>query len=219
MNLSEAKKGTVVSIAGRKWEVLDNLEGGILCLHHEILCDKEFDEDNCNNWKNSSLREWLNRTFLRQLKEEMNSQQPGQYCSNLVTDDGLRDYGVSVDRVFLLSADQYREYRRFISNADDIWWLITADSTCNNYVRCVSTDGSLNGGYACYGNRGVRPACMLPSFIEVDDQERDYQATVNVKIRCKAKSKEEVAKSITEYFGDTNYEIDKNSIVIEEVRG
>ena len=48
---------------------------------------------------------------------------------------------------------------------DDWWWLITPYAAYSNYARHVSTDGSLNCGYAYYGDLGVRPAFYVESGI------------------------------------------------------
>lgn len=68
------------------------------------------------------------------------------------------------------TCDQYRQYRHLFDKLDDWWWLITADSTVNNYARRVDTDGSLNYNYTYRGNIGVRPACTFNSFIEVEEE-------------------------------------------------
>ena len=49
------------------------------------------------------------------------------------------------------------------------WWLRTPNSSNANYVRGVSTDGTLYGSLAYYGNWGVRPLCNLSSSILVSD--------------------------------------------------
>lgn len=49
------------------------------------------------------------------------------------------------------------------------WWLRTPDSSYANYVRDVSSDGSLYSGCAYDGDGGVRPLCNLKSSILVSD--------------------------------------------------
>lgn len=218
MQLREVNKGSMVVIGGRKWDVLADVEGGVLCLHHDILCKKAFDTDNCNDWKKSSLKKWLNEEFLNELRDSLRGGEPVNYCSNLITEDGLDDYGTSVDKVFLLSAEQYRKYRRFISNANDWWWLITADSTCNPFARRVHADGSLYRDYAYRGNYGVRPACVFSSSILVDEPEKTYDVTVKLKLSCSGKCAEEIRKEIAEYFDcSEGLDIDETTVEVEEV--
>jgi hypothetical protein len=194
MKLGEVERGKTVTIAGREWDVLGKESGGILCLRHNIIGKKEFDEKNQNDWKKTTLRKYLNTDFLQEL--ERNGVEPLTHISNLTTDDGLDDYGTSEDKVFLLTADQYRKYRKYISPEKDYWWLLTGDSTVNHGVRCVYTDGSLNSARACYGYLGVRPACVFPSSIHVGEEIATYELTVTLQYTGTEEEKEEIVQAI-----------------------
>lgn len=50
------------------------------------------------------------------------------------------------------------------------WWLRTPYASDSYLARGVNTDGSLGSSYACYGNFGVRPACVVSSSILVSDE-------------------------------------------------
>ena len=157
-SMRDFKPGDTVEFAGQKWNVLDEVEENkFLCINNDIICEKEFDEDNNNNWKESSLRRYLNGEYLEKF-EDVNL---ASWQQDLTTDDGLKEYGSSEDKIFLLTAEQYRKYRKNIRVILDWWWLITADSTVNNAVRIVTTDGSLYYYSAFYGYYGVRPACVV----------------------------------------------------------
>ena len=83
----------------------------------------------------------------------------------------MKDYGTSTDKVFLLSCDQYREFRHLFRKLDASWWLITGDSLIYSYsARIVSTDGTLNYSYAYYGSIGVRPACVFNPSILIKEE-------------------------------------------------
>lgn len=88
---------------------------------------------------------------------------------DLTSDDGLKDYGETTQKVFLLTCDMYRKYRYIIPNLDGWWWLATAYSTeSNGYAnnaRIVYSDGSLDLDNAYSGYFGVRPAFYLKSSI------------------------------------------------------
>ncbi|MEG1758436.1 MAG: hypothetical protein RR235_08280, partial [Oscillospiraceae bacterium] len=61
---------SVFSYGGITWLVLGRSsgnKGGVLCLAEKVLFSKAFDDDNCNNWEDSSLREHLNNDFLEEL--------------------------------------------------------------------------------------------------------------------------------------------------------
>jgi hypothetical protein len=49
------------------------------------------------------------------------------------------------------------------------WWLRTPYASFSYSARYVYSDGTLYGGIACDGNRGVRPLCNLSSSILVSD--------------------------------------------------
>lgn len=171
--LSEVKEGSRVRIGGIVWDVLKNEEGKTLCITDEITGYKEFDEENCNDWKKSSLRKFLNTDFLESLLAKMgeNGQGPEvilEQEQDLTADDGLTDYGSSADKVFLLTCEQYRKLRKNIRKLQDWWWLITADSTINHFARGVNADGSLYSSNAYNGDYGVRPACVFESSILVE---------------------------------------------------
>ena len=172
--LAEIKVGSTVIIGGMAWDVLAQEEGKTLCVADAILEEREFDKEGSNDWKKSSLRERLNGEFLNTLYEELEVKGIGrdailEHEQDLTADDGLKDYGSSKDKVFLLTCEQYRQYRQYIKNVYDWWWLITADSTINNFARIVLTDGTLNGDAAYGGSNGVRPACEFSSSIEVEE--------------------------------------------------
>ena len=142
----------------------------VLVLAKDSIGDKAFDEDNCNNFNKSSLRDYLNDDFLEELAEggaDLDSML--DFTIDLTSDDGLTDYGESTNRVALLTCDMYRKYRSIIPNLDNWWWLATAYSTeSNGYAgnaRNVHSGGSLSSGSAYYGSIGVRPAFLLKSSI------------------------------------------------------
>ena len=171
--------GTLISFGGMDWIILESEGNMTRLLAKESIGDMPFDEDNSNNWTNSSLRAYLNGEFLETLVA--NGANPNAFLQDtysLIADDGLDDYGSSVDCVGLLSIDQYRKHRRVISNLDDWWWLITPYSVKSNgysgAVRYVYSDGTLSSLNARARDIGVRPALTLKSDIitgRVDEKE------------------------------------------------
>lgn len=153
------KEGNTVEFANQKWNILAEVgENKFLCINNDIICKKAFDDNNNNDWKESSLRKYLNGEYLQKFTDV----NLVSWQQDLTTDDGLEDYGSSEDKIFILTAEQYRKYRKNMRGImGDWWWLITADSTTNHYVRLVYPDGSLNSNNAYHGNIGVRPACVV----------------------------------------------------------
>lgn len=175
--LKTAARGTVFPYAGEKWVVLEHDPAGrTLCLRLDLIPNKPFDENNCNNFATSSSKEWMNGPYLDNLIDAVKG--PNAFLAtelDLTADDGLKDYGTCTVTIFSLTVDQYRRNRDVIPNADDWWWLSTATSTAaNGYehsARYVGSDGALNWDGACGGFYGLRPACYLDSdlLISVDE--------------------------------------------------
>ena len=201
--LKTAARGTVFPYAGEKWVVLEHDHAGrTLCLRLDLIPNKPFDENNCNNFATSSSKEWMNGPYLDNLIDAVKG--PNAFLQtelDLTADDGLKDYGTCTVTIFSLTVDQYRRNRDVIPNADDWWWLSTAYSTASNgyehSARLVSTDGTLTGGNACFGSYGLRPACYLDSdlLISVEDDEATDDVT--------PEHAGEIIAALAEQFGGT----------------
>lgn len=156
----ELKQGDRFCYSGREFVALGWEQNGILSVAKEPIKCIPFDKDGSNNWRSSSLREYLDGDFS---KKEFDLSGLLPFTSDLMADDGLKDYVQSVDFVFLLSADLYRKYKYFMPKWDTWVWLITPWSCLQGYgniVRLVNTDGSLHNGYAIL-DHGVAVACLI----------------------------------------------------------
>jgi hypothetical protein len=176
--------GSEVKYGRLTWVVLEDFEDSLLVLSKDSTGEMPFDDDGYNNFDISSLREYLNDGFIEELKE--NGADVTALCDftiDLTSDDGLKDYGNSTNKVNLLTCDMYRKYRHIIPNIDSWWWLITPCSVgSNEYSRTVcsvGTDGTLNNIYAANGYIGVRPALTLKSdiFLSTESELRKYSNT------------------------------------------
>ena len=138
---------------GMEFIVLGKEQGGILAVAAKCLEDEmPFDEDNCNDWRKSSLRRYLNEEYIK----GFNRGDLLPFVSDLTTDSGQKDYGTSEDYIALLSCDLYRKYREYVPKFP---------SSAYN-VRVVGTDGSVHGSYADVSN-GVAAACIFnPKIFE-----------------------------------------------------
>ncbi len=161
---------SVINYGGLDCIVLDVEQDKILVLAKESIGNMPFDEGNSNNFPKGTLCKYLNDEFIKKLKADgADTSALIPTTIDLTSDDGLKDYGETTQKIFLLTCDMYRKYRSVIPNLDDWWWLATAYSTESNgyayYARCVISDGSLYGSDAYNGNYGVRPAFYLKSSI------------------------------------------------------
>ena len=119
-----------------------------------------FDDNNYNNYAQSSLRRKLRDELLPVLGEDNLI----SHEIDLVADNGDDRYGKVTDKVFILSCDEYRKYRKYVPLLPEWMWTCTPwyiSDTGNGYcVRSVGTDGVLNNNYA-HNSDGVVPACVF----------------------------------------------------------
>lgn len=163
-NVKEA--GNTFELAGLKWTVLEVTEKGYMCLAERLEDNMRFGSN--NDWKESSIREYLNGEIAEKLANEIGAENIIEFERDLLSLDGQTEYGSCMDKVSLLTFDEYRKYRKHIPNAGYWWWLITADSTkCNDdeiWILVVSPSGFIRYNYYYY-YFGVRPVCIFSSAI------------------------------------------------------
>lgn len=99
---------------------------------------------------------------------------------DLLSMDGMTDYGKPEVSVRMLTVDEYRKYRALIPLTDEVYWLATAYSTPSspnsdtNFAYCVNASGALGSYYVRNPFFAARPAFYLKSsiFVSVDDDEK-----------------------------------------------
>lgn len=171
--LKDIPRGETFSHFGHSWVVLEHDDTNhTLVITKDIIGNMPFDENNSNNWAKSTLREYLNSDFLEEMCVGLPPANLGfsLFKTDLTADDGLKDYGRSLDIISLLTCGLYRKHREILKPIDKWWWLATPYSTLADYschVRYVCTGGALNCDYAYNRHWGVRPICYLSSKIFV----------------------------------------------------
>lgn len=165
-NIGVLSAGERFGFKGFEWIVLDNnVDGGVLAIMTSAWNNEEYsfdddDDDGYNNYAKSSLR----RKLLNELLPVLGEDNLIPHEVDLVADNGDDRYGTVTDRVFILSCDEYRKYRKHVPLLPEWMWTCTpwyiSDTGDGYYVRYVGTDGILNGGDA-YGGNGVAPACVF----------------------------------------------------------
>ena len=160
--------GGTIEIAGIEWTVLDKTDIGYLAVAKDFeSLDTKFDGDS-NNWQSSELREYLNTKFLEKVETDTGKGILPEFVRDLLSLDGQTEYGKCVDKVSLLTVDEYRKYREYLPNTDKWWWLCTPWSTigngCDYAVTVVSPSGRIVN-VSCDYFGGVRPVCIFPSSI------------------------------------------------------
>lgn len=160
------KIGDTFELAELTWKILDRTDKGIVCLAERIKDSFNFGLN--NDWKESSLRKYLNKDFYENLVNEIGEDHVVTFERDLISLDGQKEYGKCEDKVSIISFDEYRKYRELIPNAEYWWWTLTPDSTkCNgdtSWIRIVSPSGYVN--YNSFdGSNGVRPLCIFSSSL------------------------------------------------------
>lgn len=192
--LAELKPGDRFMYGGVEWVKFEDIGAGTLCLAAEPVFLRAFDEENCNDWRKSSLRRELNGAFLEALVAEGADRAAFlDWESDLTADDGMTDYGTAVDKIALRSDALCRKYREITPPVDEWCWNLTpwtCDASNSYNVRSVDSSGAMGWGYACGGLWGVRPLCYPKSVILVsipgeagDEVER---AALSEEMRLKA---------------------------------
>lgn len=154
------------------WRVLSNNGTELFCISDKILCDKKIEDDGegNNNWKECSLRRWLNQNFYDKCFTSAEKQLiiKSAYNHQYSNDrDKLSDY------FYLLSETEVEKYfdkHTRITNGD--YWTRTAqNSGGSHYMRIVNVNGesSLKQAWRSYRYDasgppvacGVRPVFTL----------------------------------------------------------
>lgn len=169
--LAELAQGARFLYGGVEWVKLEDIGAGTLCLAAEPVFLRAFDEENCNDWRKSSLRRELNGAFLDALVAEGADRAAFlDWESDLTADDGMTDYGTAVDKIALRSDALCRKYRDITPPVDAWCWNLTpwtCDPEYSYSVRDVDSSGTLNDLNAYDGYGGVRPLCYPKSAILV----------------------------------------------------
>lgn len=123
-NIGVLSAGERFGFKGFEWIVLDNnVDGGVLAIMASAWNNEEysFDDDGCNNYAKSSLR----RKLLNELLPVLGEDNLIPHEVDMVADNGDDRYGTVTDRVFILSCDEYRKYRKHVPLLPEWMWTCT----------------------------------------------------------------------------------------------
>lgn len=167
----EPKAGNQFELAGLKWKILDVLDLGCMCLAEKLEKSMTFDS-NCNDWRTSGLRQYLNNDFLRKLEKEIGEENIIEFERDLLSVDGQKEYGKCKDKVSMLTLDEYRKYRSLIPNEEYYWWLLTPWSTgCNGHYSAATivSQTGLPESCDCSLYYGIRLVCVFSPSIFAEE--------------------------------------------------
>ena len=160
--------GKVIELAGMDWLILDKTEKGYFAILNGFDEKERTFDSTSNNWITSKLRNELNARFLKKITDELGKDAVIEFDRDLLSMDGQTEYGHCKDKISFLTVDEYRKYRKLLTNMDKWWWLLTPWSTpVNDFsttITVVSPSGFIGIGDCSLVN-GVRPACIFSSSI------------------------------------------------------
>ena len=139
--------------------------------------NEEFDDD-CTDYKKSSLRELCDGEILNEFVVEFGEDNICENEAGLVTVDGQEVFGKLLTKVRPVTFDEGRKYNELLVNKElpDWYWTCTSWSTVERDWPYSVAVVSPSGNVYCYGyclSNGVRPLCILKSNIFVSRVEED----------------------------------------------
>lgn len=144
-----------------------------------VLKNVPFDtqsRDDRNNYIGSGVHESLDRWA----SEHEQLYEAALDCPlDLLSMDGMDDYGQPEVSVRMLTVDEYRKYRALIPLTKEAYWLATAWTTLRSpnsgadYAYYVYTSGALGDSYVSNPLFAARPAFYLESSISVSVEDNE----------------------------------------------
>ena len=131
--------------------------------------NEEFDDD-CTDYKKSSLRELCDGEILNEFVAEFGEDNVCENEAGLVTVDGQEVFGKLLTKVRPVTFDEGRKYNELLVNKDlpDWYWTCTSWSTAERgwaySVAVVSPSGYISSN-DYFSSLGVRPVCIFSSSI------------------------------------------------------
>ena len=157
------------TICDGKYVVVDRYANGDTCIVSKETITQNIRFGETNKWDESDLRKYLNTEYLKEIMDEFGEIE--LHAVDMLSMDGDDSYGKCKDLVSAMTFDRWREYHKYIGNANCIEWLSTPNQpeklndTCD--VLFVHSDGCVGYGGCYLGVGGVRPFFILKSSILV----------------------------------------------------
>lgn len=161
--IGQLDPGRVFKYGGLRWCKLDNVHGGSLCCAVLPLFWRPFGWD--NDWYYSKPRKNLNKDLLNAIIKHGGKLDAFIVIkSDLLSADGLDDYGIVDDTLSILSDNMYQTYRGVLPPTDRPFWTLTPHSTIppnNTLCHYVTKQGDIDKIPSNWPMIYVRPVSLL----------------------------------------------------------
>lgn len=169
--LGKVPVGEIVKIAGYEFIVLEHSKDTTAVITKDLFANDEIFGSTCD-YRDSNARK-ITYDFKDKIEAAIGDKALIEHKVDLTSNDGLKDYGVIMAKVSMLTCDLYRRYVEILDKhkIDKYLWLATPWSTpkhgYNQYVCYVSPAGFVGDGDCDDDGLGVRPFCIFDSSISV----------------------------------------------------
>ena len=165
-----ARDGETFTIAGIEFIKFPAVGDATPVMAKERLFRSRFGSN--NDLRQSDVLKKMEADVLPKVIEAIGEENVLTFKTDLMTEDGLKPYGVMESKVSLPTLDFYRANVEIFDKykVDEWFWLATPESaephSSPNWILCVAPSGGINVDDDSNGN-GVRPFCILKSTIFV----------------------------------------------------
>lgn len=161
----ETQPGEIVTFANMDWRILDKQKDKTLLIKDKAMGDLFFQEGDAScTWETSSIRNWLNTTFL---EENFSDAEIAAIPASAVPASDNPVYHTSggkdtVDQVFLLSSEEVKKYQDTLHETKSCWWLRTPGATPDSMSFTYMNKTVMDTGYDYHTNTfTVKPAIWV----------------------------------------------------------
>lgn len=164
-NIAKTDLGEIISFASMDWRILDKKDGKALLIKDSSIEDMAFNDrdDNCT-WETSSIRTWLNSTFLNEnfFHSEIDAISKTDVITEVNPVYNTSGGNATQDQVFLLSSQEVTQYHDQLHDTKTCWWLRTPGAAKNSMSFVYKDRTIMDYGYDCSAVKfTIKPAIWV----------------------------------------------------------
>lgn len=163
-----ARDGETFTIAGIEFIKFPAVNGAVPVMAKDCLFRSRFGSN--NDLRQSDVLKKMEADVLPKIIEAIGEVNVLTFQTDLITEDGLKPYGVMESKVSLPTLDFYRANVEIFDKykVKEWFWLATPESaephSSPNWILCVAPSGGVGIG-SCVNDFGVRPFFFFNSSI------------------------------------------------------